>query len=121
MQSFAVEVLHSNGSATLALRGELDVAGVPTLTEALQEIVARYEPGQVTLDCRGLTFMDASGLGALITHLRRTPSGERPKLVGVNRGVMTILRITDAIALFDVEPLADAIRHGEPFDFEDDD
>lgn len=121
MQDFAVEVLHLDGSATLALRGELDVAGVDELADALGQIASQYDPGQVTLDCRALTFMDAAGLGALIRHLRRSGSGERPKLVGVNQAVLTILRVTDAISLFDVVPLADAIRHGEPFDIECDD
>jgi anti-sigma B factor antagonist len=120
VQTFAVEVLQTGGSVVIALQGELDVAGVPELLEALAPISRRYRPDQVTLDCRDLTFMDAAGLGAIVRSLLEQHQGEaKPILRGVNQVVMTILRVTGAAALFDVEALGEAVRHGEPFDIDD--
>jgi len=121
VQSFAVEVLHLDGSVVLTLEGELDINGVPTLTDVLRSIIARYDPGQVTLDCTRLTFMDAAGLGALVKYLhhRDDVDDDKPTLRGVGRAVMRLLRVTGTNALFDVEELAAVVRHGEPFDIED--
>lgn len=122
MEPFMVEVLHMDGSVTLALRGELDLAAVPTLHVGLRPLVARYDASQVVLDCAQLTFMDAAGLGELVSF--RRAQGDRhgkPTLRNVNSAVMKILRITQTSKLFDFDGLADAIRHGEPFDMEDQD
>jgi anti-sigma B factor antagonist len=121
VQKFAVEVLHMDGSVLLVLSGELDIDGVPALTEALRPTIARYDPGQVTLDCTRLTFMDASGLGALVKYLRHRDEAddERPTLRGVGQAVMRLLRVTGTNVLFDIEELAAAVRHGEPFDIDD--
>ena len=48
----------------LMLDGELDMADTGTLTEAAGVLVA--EPGDLTLDLHGLTFIDSSGLLALL-------------------------------------------------------
>jgi anti-sigma B factor antagonist len=121
VQEFAVEVLHMDGSVVLALHGELDIGGVPALTEALRPIIARYDPGQVTVDCTRLTFMDASGLGALLKYLRHRDEAddEKPTLRGVGRALMRLLRVTGTNVLFDIEELTAAVRHGEPFDIDD--
>jgi anti-anti-sigma factor len=120
VQAFAVEVLHMDGSVVVALRGELDVAGVPEVLEALAPLASQYRPDQVTIDCQHLTFLDAAGLAAIVRSLEGPRSTERkPVMRGVNRIVMTILRVTGAAALFDVEALGDAVRHGEPFDIDD--
>jgi anti-anti-sigma factor len=113
VQSFAVEVLHADDGATLALAGELDVAGVPELAEVLELVVRNYRADQVVLDCTELAFMDASGLGLLVKYLAAPQPAPRPKLRGANRAVLTILRATDAVQLFDVEPLATANRNVE--------
>ena len=54
----------------LMLDGELDMADTGTLTEAAGVLVA--EPGDLTLDLHGLTFIDSSGLLAPCTS--RMPS-----------------------------------------------
>src|SRR4051794_28777956 len=49
----------------LRLYGEIDAATCPTLLEALDAAVAR-RAGDVILDCSGVTFFGATGVGALI-------------------------------------------------------
>ena len=50
----------------LVLAGELDMADADTLTDAAAILAA--EPGDLTLDLHALTFIDSSGLLALL-HL----------------------------------------------------
>jgi anti-anti-sigma factor len=120
VQTFGVDVLHLDGTVTVALRGELDVAGVPELLAALAPLAKRYRPEQVTIDCSALTFMDAAGLAAIIRSLQQRADAGKASLRGVNRVVLTILRVTGAWSLFDVDALGDAVRHGEPFDISPD-
>lgn len=49
----------------VAVFGEVDIATVPELNQALAEAVADAPEGLV-IDLLGVTFMDSSGLGALI-------------------------------------------------------
>lgn len=55
----------ADGVVRLRLRGELDLAVVPTLTSRLAELQA--ERRVVRLDLSHLEFMDSSGLGTVIT------------------------------------------------------
>jgi anti-anti-sigma factor len=62
--SFAVTVEHDHEVAHLRLAGELDLAGIEHLDEALRE--ARDHAGHVQVDLRDLVFIDSSGLRALM-------------------------------------------------------
>jgi anti-sigma B factor antagonist len=61
---FKIEPREADGALVLALSGELDLAGAPELTEALDAAKASGRP--LTVDLRELEFIDSSGLGALV-------------------------------------------------------
>jgi anti-anti-sigma factor len=52
------------GVARVLLRGELDLATAPQLEGALRELREAGEP--TVVDLRGLTFLDSTGLRALL-------------------------------------------------------
>jgi anti-anti-sigma factor len=58
------EVRHA-GTVRVRLRGELDLAGAPTVTDCLRRLQERGE--QVVLDLDELTFIDMSGLRVVLT------------------------------------------------------
>ncbi len=62
---FSVNVVHENGSLLLALAGELDIATVPVLLEAVDELL-RPHLQAVTLDLAALEFVDVTGLWSLV-------------------------------------------------------
>ena len=80
-QGFAcVRVDAGDGSARLALSGELDVATTAELDRALRD--AQQRADLVTLDLRRLTFMDCQGLAVLISAATRArESGDRFRVV----------------------------------------
>ena len=62
--NFDLEVVRNGGRARVAVRGELDLGTSGRLERCLAELLAAGEP--VLLDLRELTFMDSTGLCALL-------------------------------------------------------
>jgi|HubBroStandDraft_6_1064221.scaffolds.fasta_scaffold258079_2 anti-sigma B factor antagonist len=62
---FTVTELDRDGGRTLSLAGELDIASAPTLEAAIVRIHAE-SVRSVTIDLTGLTFMDSTGLHAIV-------------------------------------------------------
>jgi len=60
-----VAVRHSNGSALLALDGELDAYTRATLSAHLDAAVDETR-GNVTLDLSNVSFVDSSGIAVLV-------------------------------------------------------
>jgi anti-anti-sigma factor len=99
-------------AAWVHLAGELDIATTPRLKRVLRALRARL----VVLDLRGLTFMDSSGVHAIVeTSIRARQLGDRLLLLsgppGVDR-VFTLTASTDDVLSGDiqaVEPSAQAL------------
>ncbi len=64
----AIQLMHSEGVAVLACRGELDVATGPHLRESVERACELGVP--VVLDMSLVTFMDSSGISALLRASR---------------------------------------------------
>src|SRR6266851_2944380 len=62
---FNVSIKQSPDRVTLAVAGEVDLATVESLAEALERALAE-EPSRVFIDLRAVTFMDSSGLKFLL-------------------------------------------------------
>jgi anti-anti-sigma factor len=84
----------ADGSASVSIRGELDLATADRTVRFVTEVIDRHE-GTVSTDLSGLTFCDACGLGALIriaAHAER--AGRALELTKPSRAVTRIMRIT---------------------------
>lgn len=51
----------------ITLEGELDIATAPEVEAALRDAADEPAPGPCVLDLRALTFMDSSGLRAILS------------------------------------------------------
>ena len=78
---FAVDVEEQAGRTVLTLRGELDLATVGELEDALENRLAAGE--HVVVDLRSLEFMDSSGVRALVSGHKAAQDGS---------GALTIVR-----------------------------
>jgi anti-sigma B factor antagonist len=99
----ALEVLThqaDNGVTVLAPTGRLDVAGAPTLKNAIDE-VAKNGPTRVVIDMEGVSFVDSTGLGSVIAALKqvRTNQGEL-RLAAPNQQVRVVLELTTLDRVF---------------------
>ena len=87
-----IRSLNDSGHWTLQLDGELDLSNCGVLTDELA--LAETSAETITVDLRGLTFMDSSGLHVLTdAHARSGPDGWL-RLRSGNRAVQRVFRLT---------------------------
>jgi anti-anti-sigma factor len=92
LPGLAVHVEDSaEGTATVALRGELDLSTIPRMEGALLEQVTQRPA--VLVDLSGLTFIDSSGLGVLIRAVRSANGTPVHILIGPGSQVERVFRI----------------------------
>ena len=98
------------GTAWVHVGGELDIATAPQLERTLDASQARL----VVLDLPELTFLDSSGLHAIITAgIRARQAGRRLVLVRVPSNVERILTLTgisDHVEIADADPAAPPVH-----------
>src|SRR5437764_359184 len=99
--SLEVEARQSDGGVTiLAPSGRLDVAGAPTLKEAIGE-VGKDGPPRVVIDMAGVTFVDSTGLGSVISALKQIRSSQgQLRLAAPNQQVRVVLELTTLDRVF---------------------
>ena len=88
-----VTIDESDDACSIRLTGEIDVLVAPELRKLL---IASLEKGRVILDMGGVTFIDSSGLGALVAaRMTVTPEDTEHFVV---RNVPANIRSTFEIA-----------------------
>ncbi|MEM7498831.1 MAG: STAS domain-containing protein [Pseudomonadota bacterium] len=79
----------------------LDAAAVPVFKQWMNDATARHS-GDVVLDLGEITFIDSSGLGAIVGIARRLPKGRSLSLDNVAPPVMRLLRLTRVDTVFTI-------------------
>jgi anti-sigma B factor antagonist len=89
-----------DGSQLVSVAGELDLATAQTAYNYLKDVIDNgHSP--VHVDLAGLTFCDASGLGALARIARRAgEAGRQIMFSSASPSLLKIIRITGLEALF---------------------
>lgn len=106
-ESFTARVESRNGVTIIAMGGELDMASVPALREYLLQVEGEGA-GVILADLRDLSFIDSSGLGALLEANKRSElNGHRFFAVGASAAARRLFRITGTEHLLDDK---DAVR-----------
>ena len=62
--------LRSDGTAVVEVRGEVDFTNADEVSQAIQAAVREWHPRRVRVDLDHATFIDSTGLGALISGYR---------------------------------------------------
>jgi anti-sigma B factor antagonist len=88
----SVQALELEQETVLVLRGEFDLTGVEVFERAVASVTPRHA---LVLDLNELTFMDSSGLGALVLLRERARSGGWSLVLAAPQPtVATVLRIS---------------------------
>lgn len=90
---------------TVSLAGDIDVAAAGDLREAGLRAIEQAEGRSVVFDAAGVTFIDSTGLGALVAL--NNAAGEtntRMVLRSVPPRMATLLRVTALDHVFDLAP-----------------
>lgn len=88
------------GVEIVAPRGEVDISTVEILDRVLDEVL-RQSPRRLLVDLSGLAYMDSAGINSLLrAGMQMSQKGGRLTLVGGNRFVQRLLRMTGIDRLF---------------------
>jgi anti-anti-sigma factor len=98
-----------NGYQIVSVAGELDIATAEQAYSYISEVIDE-RPAPVTVDLSGLTFCDASGLGALARVARHArEAGRQLVLTSARPSLVKIMRITGLDRVFpELHPSAHA-------------
>jgi anti-anti-sigma factor len=88
----------ADGGARLAVAGEIDIATVDTLADAMTGIIRDRRPVRLDVDFAEVTFLDSSGVAALVAAWQLA-SADRIDFTVVNccPNVLRVLEITGMV------------------------
>ena len=90
---------NADGSATLTVAGEIDMASAPQFRQALDAAASSHSA--INVDLSGVTFFDSAGVSALFSYATK----HRIKLtLGNNPTVATVIRVTGLDQVVTVQP-----------------
>ncbi len=103
MADLELESRSSAEGATLVVRGEIDMATAPQFRDTLNGIVDAGTT-RIVLDCRGLDFLDSSGIGVLIAVRKRLGDDGALTLESPPAHVRKVLELTGVSAHVEIVP-----------------
>jgi anti-sigma B factor antagonist len=105
-----VEATEQDGVAVVSVFGEVDVSTAPRLRQQLVE-TASSGHDWVVVDLDGLDFLDSTGLGVLVSGLKRFRTQGGDLLLVCNaRRILRVFEITGLTQVFGMHPtVADAV------------
>ena len=91
MSRFSCETALTGATATVTLRGELDLPATAQLEPELERLIAQPGVSEVALDLRELDFLDSNGLRAVVCAARAL--GEHDRRLVLVRGSSLVQRV----------------------------
>jgi anti-sigma B factor antagonist len=82
-----------NGVCLVTVKGEIDLASAPVLRSALVRL-RQAGNRQFVLELSGVTHMDSTGLGVVLSFFRSLEGGGEVALAAAPQNVLTLLKVT---------------------------
>lgn len=96
----------AEGRVALVLAGELDIASAPRLQKAGERLCAKDSLRELTIDLRGLEFIDSTGLAAIVFVSRLCES--RGRDLALIRGSDVVQQVFALTGLLEELPFCSA-------------
>ncbi len=111
-ESFETTATRFPTYAVVAVSGELDAYTVPQLRECTQRLVGDGVE-RLVFDLRRVTFLDSTGLGALVGIKKRLRAGEKTMCLVVedDQPVRRVFEITRVDKALPIHPTVEAAVH----------
>jgi stage II sporulation protein AA (anti-sigma F factor antagonist) len=98
------------GALVLRITGELDVRTAGDFRQRVDDLVTANPQARIILNLSRLTFLDSTGLGAILGRVRRLQAAGRPLAlvppVGVARSLLDMVALGRAVSVFPTERAA---------------
>jgi anti-sigma B factor antagonist len=96
-------VREEDGTATVSVHGEIDFSNSDDVADGIRAALADWSPAELRIDLAAATFIDSTGLGALIEGYRAA-SDAQTRFVVVNptitfRRVLVVTGLDDLFGL----------------------
>jgi anti-anti-sigma factor len=93
------------GTARVAVAGEVDLATAPEFRERLLGVLHTQAPAVLDIDLTGVTFLDCTGIGALVVvHNAAVHAGCLVRVCHPQPIVRRVLEVTGLLDVLTVEP-----------------
>ena len=87
----------------ITLDGEIDIYNAPELKDKIHKLIEQQQ-GDLILNCEGLSYIDSTGLGVLISSLKKIKKyGGDMRIVGIRPYIYKIFTITGLDKIFSIE------------------
>lgn len=100
--------IQADGSAVLAVSGELDVTDVTSFEAAVADCWSRT-PRMLVLDLTTVTFIDSTGVGALVQIYRDAQAANRTMVIRPSPPVLRVLGVAGLLHALPLDPPALAL------------
>jgi len=108
-----IDTTRLGNRTVLTPRGVIDLATIKAFRKALDEVFISG-PVELVLDLNAVTFIDSTGLGALISARRRAHAFKGSLLLACDIDVvLRVLRITGLDRVFEIVPTVDSAGSGD--------
>jgi anti-sigma B factor antagonist len=105
MESSIQRTIADDDTALVSVRGEIDFANCDELAAAVRDAVTEWSPRVVHVDLQGATFVDSTGLGALIEgYQATTEAGARFSVINPSFAFHRVLEVTGLSDFFGLTP-----------------
>jgi len=96
------QLISDNDNLTVKLSGEMDAQGCSEIRPRLEEVMQQKQP-HIVIDVSAVSFIDSSGIGAIVFLFKRLKEQNRSmEIIGVQgqpKELMLLLRMDSAISL----------------------
>jgi anti-sigma B factor antagonist len=93
--TISVTTQWDGNDAAIIVAGEADLSSAPSVDAALEAAIAAANAGHVEVDLSQVTFLDSSGISALLRGRRMAEdNGVAFKVVGAHGLVLDVLELT---------------------------
>ena len=114
MENSIRTTLADDGTVTVTVLGEIDFSNADEVADGIRDAITDWSPPAVHVDLRAASFIDSTGLGALIEGYRAaTESNTRYLVVNPSRTFRRVLTVTGLNGFFGL-PEDDDLASGLP-------
>lgn len=101
-----------DGVAVLSCPGRLNMSAAPRFKQLVDDVVGEGA-SRVVVDLSETTFVDSSGLGAMVGGLKTArQAGGDLRIAGAGEQVRTVLSLTNLDRILKAYPTVEEARHG---------